>query len=106
MAHFFKGNTEGTRIFAVVEKGAEFGFGGTGQDLAHNVAEDVDGSIGLERTGGRGRLAGGEKISGGARSSFCIREIRRVALDGEEHVAGGETDGGNEVRGAIIQKLD
>jgi hypothetical protein len=32
-----------------VEESTEFGFGGAGQDFAHDVAQDVDGAVGFVR---------------------------------------------------------
>ena len=49
MAHFFEGDTEWAGFFTVVEEGAEFGFGGTGENFAHDLAKNVDGAVWLER---------------------------------------------------------
>jgi hypothetical protein len=50
-------------LFTVVEQGSQFGFSGTGEDLSHDVAENVDGTIGLiGGIGGLARVGDEEKI--------------------------------------------
>ena len=82
MAHFFEGNAEGTCFLAIMEQGAEFGFGSAGQDFTHDVAENMDGAVGLVGAVGLGGLAGQEKVAGSARASFDDGEIRGVAFNG------------------------
>ncbi len=100
MAHFFKCNAKGTRFFAVVEEGAKFGFGGTGQDVAHNVAHDVDGAVGGVGIGVPGGLVGQIEITRGAGTGFDNGKVGGVAFDGQHHVAGGETDDGVRIQDA------
>ena len=50
MTEFLQADSDRAGFFAiVVEKSSEFGFGGAGQDFAHDLAQDVDGSIGGRR---------------------------------------------------------
>ena len=70
VAEFFKGNTEWAGMLCVQKKGGKFGFSGTGQDGAHDLAEYVDGAVigGSGISGcwrGRGVLAE-EMVGGGA----------------------------------------
>ena len=46
MPHFFKGNAQSTGFLAVEKERAEFGFGGAGKNFAHDVAKDLDGTVG------------------------------------------------------------
>ena len=49
MTEFLQADSDRAGFFAVVEKSSEFGFGGAGQDFAHDLAQDIDGSIGGRR---------------------------------------------------------
>lgn len=42
---FFKGNADGASVFSIKEQGTKFSFSGTGKDRAHDLAEDVKGTI-------------------------------------------------------------
>ena len=46
VAEFFECNAVRASRLGVVEEATKFGFSGTGHDIAHDVAENVDGSIG------------------------------------------------------------
>ena len=45
VAEFFKADTDWASFLAIVIRGTEFGFSGTGQDFAHDLARDIDGTI-------------------------------------------------------------
>ena len=45
MAKFFESNANRARFFAVVEEGSELGFSRTGEDSAHDLAENTDGTL-------------------------------------------------------------
>ena len=53
MAEFFEVDANGAGFFAVVEEGSEFGFGRTGEDFTHDLAENVDGAVRRWRWSGR-----------------------------------------------------
>ena len=78
----------------------------------HDRAVGVNGAIvwrrGCVRIGSnRGCIRSGaeEKITSGAGSSFAFREIRRVAVDVELHVAGFVLDRCIRVCGTVVQQL-
>ncbi len=56
--HFVKRDAEGTRVFAIVKEGADFGLGSARQNFAHDMAQDVDGAVGLEGISGLGMRVG------------------------------------------------
>ncbi len=71
MSHLFKCDTEGTRLFAIVKMGTKFGFGGAGEDFAHDVvAQYVEGTVGFESGVGLGRCVGQIKITGSTGACF------------------------------------
>jgi hypothetical protein len=45
VAHFFQSSSHGACFFAVVEEGSELGFGCAREYLAHDLAEDIDGTV-------------------------------------------------------------
>ena len=47
VAKFGKSRAKWTGFLAVVEEGSKFGFGCRGEDLSHDMTEDVNGAIGL-----------------------------------------------------------
>lgn len=65
---------------------------------------DVDGTISRNWSDGVMRAAEIENTTG---AGACVRlgEIRRVAVDGEDHRAGRESDGGIGVGAGVIQEL-
>jgi hypothetical protein len=60
MSKFFQAGAKRARIFAIVEKGGKLSFGGTGDDFAEDLAENINGAIGWRgrRVSWRGGLAG------------------------------------------------
>jgi hypothetical protein len=45
VAEFFKADTDWASFLAIVIRGNKFGFSSTGQDFAHDLTGDIDGSI-------------------------------------------------------------
>ncbi len=88
-----------------MKQSSKFGFGSTRENLAHNVAQDVDSTVGFELGGGSGRGIGEIKVTGGARVGLDDGQIGRIAFDGKYHVTGGEAEGSIGVSGTIIQEL-
>ena len=91
MAEFFKAGANGASIFTIKKSGTEFGFSGAGDDLAHNVAKNVNGTIGTRAWSVAGRFAVGEfseaEETGCARAGLGFGEAGRVAVDGKTHAA-------------------
>jgi len=45
MAQFFQSSVDGADGLGIEEQGTQFGFSSTGDDLAHDLAENMDGAI-------------------------------------------------------------
>lgn len=45
MAKFFESDADGTGLSSVVEEGTKFSFSGAGNNFAHDLAENIDGTI-------------------------------------------------------------
>jgi hypothetical protein len=91
MSHLIKSSAEYAGILAIVEQGADLGFCCRGQDVAHDAADDVDGSIEWRRGVGVrcGRWpAAQEKQAASAGTGFLFREIGGIAVYMEDHVTG------------------
>ena len=73
-AHFTKGGADGAGFLGVVETGADFCFGGGGENIAHDAGEDMDRAI-ERRRGGFG-ISGGngaeEKDAAGSGAGFGL----------------------------------
>ena len=112
MTKFFETHADRACFFAVVEEGSKLSFGGTGNDFAQDLAEDVDGTVGgwwgAVRRRGFGGVMGTtaeEVVSGGARASLGCSKVGGIALDVEDHVAGVEADRSVGMRSAVIEEL-
>ena len=105
MPHFFEGNAQRASIFAIVEQCNKFGFGGTRQDVAHDMTGDVDGAVGLEGVNRLGGHGGQVKTTGGVQASFNNRQMGGVAFDRKEHAADREAHSGVGICGTIIEQL-
>ena len=105
VTHFLKSDAERTGVFAIMKEGTQFGLGGAGENFAHDMTKDVNGAVGVEVGNAIGTVLSEKEITGGARAGFGDRQVRRITLDGEEHIACSESDGGVGMGGAIIQQL-
>jgi len=84
VTQLLQGNADGTDGLGVEEKGPQFSLGGTGDNLAHDLTQDMDGAV-VRRCGisggGRGSWPGAEEgIASGAGAALGGREIRRVTV--------------------------
>lgn len=98
-----------TGVLGVDEEGAEFGFGGGGEDSTHDTADDMDGSIEW-RSGGIGQMIVGDFAAemveaSSARASFGLGVVGGVALDLENHVAGVVAKSGVGIGGSVVEKM-
>jgi hypothetical protein len=106
VAHFFEAGADGTSILEVVEEGTQFRFGGTGEDLVHGVAEDVDWSIQWWWREGwiRGTVAQ-VVVASGSGAGISFREVGGIAVNVEDHVTGMVADGSIGVGSTVVQEL-
>ena len=84
MTEFFKAGTNGASIFTIKKGSTEFGFSGAGDDLAHNVAKNVNGTIGTRAWSVAGRFAVGEfsevEETGCTRAGLGFGEVGSITV--------------------------
>ena len=107
--HFVERNADGGGVAGIVEESGKFGFCRRGHDVFEDAADGVDGTIGcwLVRGwfGGILWFVAEEKVASDAASRFGLGLVQGVAVDVEDHVAGGVADGGIWVGGAVVEEL-
>jgi hypothetical protein len=112
MSHLGEGGPEPGTIFGIVEEGAKFGFGGRGDNSFDDGAVDMNGTIERRRSRvgirGCGWIFGKraeEEGSTGTGAGLSLREVRGVAVDVENHPAGGVADSGIWMGGTVVEEL-
>ena len=103
MAHFVECDAEGYGFFAVVKEGSHFRFCCGRHDIADDLGDGENGSI----RRWVGTVWCGTKVEMATYTTACfgLGEVGRVTVDVEYHVAGGESEDGIWVSGAIVQKV-
>jgi hypothetical protein len=82
MSKFFQADAKWARIFAIVEEGGKLSLGGTGNDFAEDLTENINSAVewrrrrvGRRRLRGVGGEAAEKVIAGGTGTSFGGGEI-------------------------------
>jgi hypothetical protein len=102
VAQVCKGGAKGDPLFAVIEEGREFSFGCGRHDVANNGGNCVDGSV--EEVSG-GVAVSQIEVAPNPAAGLGFSEVRRIAVDPEDHVASVEAEFGIWVGCTVIQKL-
>jgi hypothetical protein len=92
--HFLEGGAKRAGVLGVMEACADFGFSCGIKDVAHDAADNMNGSIkfGRRSIGGGGRKRTEEENATCARPGFGFGEVGGIAVDVEAHFAGVEAD--------------
>jgi hypothetical protein len=95
MSEFFKAGAKWACLFAIVEEGSKFSFGGAGYDFMEDLAQDVDCPIGrrwwvirLRRLGMVAGATAEVMVPSSVGAGFGSREVRGIAFDVEDHITG------------------
>jgi hypothetical protein len=92
----------------VEEEASEFCFGGGADNDSQDVAVDMDGAVGgWWCRGGRWFVHAftEKKYSTRARSRLRLRQVGRVAVHVEDHIAGRISDSGLGMSGSVVEEL-
>jgi len=102
-AHFLQSGSEHAAILGIVEQGTDFGFCGRGEDITHEIANNVKSTI--ERClFARFWLIAEIVIAAGSGASFWLGKVGGIALDVQDHVAGMVTEDSIGVSGSIVEE--
>jgi len=109
MAQFHQGNANGTDILGIEEQCTKFSFSSAGNNLAHDLAKDMDravvGGWGSGIRGGGEWTRAQERIASSAGMTFGCSEVGGIAVGPEHHVTCMKTDGGVRVGCTVIEQL-
>ncbi len=108
MTKLKKCGAKDTCVLGIVEEGTDFGLGGGGEHVLHDNTGDVDGAVVGNGNGIGDRRIGGateEENAAGTGSGMGFRKIGSVAVNVQDHGAGGVTNGGVGMRVGVVKKL-
>ena len=95
---------DGAGFPGIVEEAGNFGFGGGREYLAHDAAQDVNGTIGLPV--GLGICFAAEvEVAPGSGAGFGLGQVGGITVYHEEHVTGMVTNGDGGVSGGVVQQM-
>jgi len=109
MAQFLQSNANRADVLGIEEQCSKFSFSGTGNNLAHDLAKDMYGTIvggwGSSVCGGSEWARTQEQITSSARMTFGRSEVGGITVCPEHHVTCMKMDGGIRVGCTVIEQL-